>query len=190
MVFALTKRKLMGKPANSVIGIDLGKHHFKSVLLQRKGESRFVLTNFASRPVPESIGNADELAQQIKLLLKDIGGSAKGCALAASDPGALVRIIEQPSTPVELLRSALRLNGLAVLNQECRDFVLDCAPVSTVAMAGVAANGMAVDRYRQDALPRRRDAAPGCETDLRGDEQNENRSRPPPARPDLFLQRL
>jgi type IV pilus assembly protein PilM len=145
MVFALTKRKLMGKPANSVIGIDLGKHHFKSVLLQRKGENRFVLTNFASRPVPESIGSADELAQQIRLLLKDLGGSAKGCALAVSDPGALVRIIEQPSTPVELLRSALRLNGLAVLNQECRDFVLDCAPVSAVAMAGVASNGTAVE---------------------------------------------
>jgi Tfp pilus assembly PilM family ATPase len=31
---------------------------------------------------------------------------------------------------VELLRTALRLNGLAVLNQECRDFVLDVAPVA------------------------------------------------------------
>ena len=31
---------------------------------------------------------------------------------------------------MDLLRNALRLNGLAVLNQECKDFVLDCAPVS------------------------------------------------------------
>src|SRR5690242_21469972 len=29
--------------------------------LQRKGEQRFVLTNFASREVPETITNADEL---------------------------------------------------------------------------------------------------------------------------------
>jgi len=81
----------------------------------------------------------------VKLLLKDMGGSAKSCAVAASDPNALLRIIEQPNTPVELLRSALRLNGLAVLNQECKDFVLDCAPVSAVALAGVAPNGAAME---------------------------------------------
>ncbi len=135
----------MARPANSVIGIDLGKHVFKGVLLQRKGDQRFVLTNYASRPVPESIANADELAQQVKLLLKDLGGSAKTYAVAASDPAALLRIVEQPTTPVELLRSALRFNGLAVLNQECKDFVLDCAPVSAVALAGVAPDGSAME---------------------------------------------
>lgn len=139
------KRKTMAKSSNSVIGIDLGKHVFKSVLLQRKGDDRYVLTNYASRPVPDAITSADDLAQQVKLLLKEMGGSAKGCAVAASDAGALLRIIEQPNTPVELLRSALRLNGLAVLNQECRDFVLDCAPVSAVALAGVAPNGTAIE---------------------------------------------
>ena len=132
----------MAKPANSVIGIDLGKHVFKSVLLQRKGDHRFVLTHYASHKVPE-ISNSDELAQEVKLLLKEMGGSAKNCAVASSDPAALLRIIEQPTTPVELLRSALRLNGLAVLNQECKEFVLDCAPVS--AMAGVASNGTAIE---------------------------------------------
>ncbi len=131
----------MAKPINSVIGIDLGKHVFKSVLLQRKGEHRFVLTNYASHVVPEGLATADDLTQQVKLLLKEMGGSAKGCAVAASDPDALLRIIEQPTTPVELLRSALKLNGLAVLNQECRDFVLDCAPVSAVALTPVTPDG-------------------------------------------------
>ncbi|MEO7168427.1 MAG: pilus assembly protein PilM [Spartobacteria bacterium] len=135
----------MAKPANSVIGIDLGKHVFKSVLLQRKGDHRYVLTNYASRPVPESINDADELATQVKLLLKDLGGHAKACAVASSDPAALLRIIEQPTTPVELLRSALRLNGLAVLNQECKEFVLDCAPVSALTLAGVAPDGTAIE---------------------------------------------
>ena len=135
----------MAKPANSVIGIDLGRHVFKGVLLQRKGEQRFVLTHYASRPVPETIANADELSQQVKLLLKDLGGSAKNYAVAASDPTALLRIVEQPTTPVELLRTALRFNGLAVLNQECKDFVLDCAPVSAVAVAGVAPDGSAIE---------------------------------------------
>ena len=68
--------------------------------------------------------------QQLKTPVKDLGGNAKACAIGVSDPGSLLRIIEQPETPVDLLRNALRLNGLAVLNQECKDFVLDCAPVS------------------------------------------------------------
>ena len=136
---------IMARRGNSVIGIDLGKHVFKGVLLQRKGDDRFVLTSYASREVPEEIVTSDELAQQIKLLVKEIGGSTKGCALAVSDPNSLLRIIEQPHTPVDLLRNALRLNGLAVLNQECKDFVLDCAPVAAhgleAAPAAAAAQG-------------------------------------------------
>lgn len=116
----------MARRGNSVFGIDLGKHVFKGVLLQRKGDNRFVLTSYASREVPD-ISTADQLAQQIKLLIKDLGGSASGCAVGTSDPEGLLRIVEQPSTPIDLLRNALRLNGLMVLNQECKDFVLDCA---------------------------------------------------------------
>ena len=131
----------MAKRGNSVIGIDLGKHVFKGVVLHRKGDARYVLTSYASREVPEDMQSSDELAQQLKLLLKDLGGSAKGCAVAVSDPSSLLRIIEQPDTPVDLLRNALRLNGLAVLNQECKDFVLDCAPVSDKGANGHAMNG-------------------------------------------------
>ena len=132
----------MAKRGNSVIGIDLGKHVFKGVVLQRKGDARYVLTSFASREVPDDLASADDLAQHLKLLLKDLGGSAKGCAVAVSDPTSLLRIIEQPDTPVDLLRNALRLNGLAVLNQECKDFVLDCAPVSANGSNGTGhANG-------------------------------------------------
>ncbi|MEO5719867.1 MAG: pilus assembly protein PilM [Chthoniobacterales bacterium] len=132
----------MAKRGNSVVGIDLGKHVFKGVVLQRKGDQRFVLTSYASHQVPEEIKTAEELGQQLKLLLKELGGGAKGCAIAVSDPGALLRIIEQPDTPIDLLRSALRLNGLNVLNQECKDFVLDCAAVSS---NGNGHNGHAVN---------------------------------------------
>jgi Tfp pilus assembly PilM family ATPase len=123
----------MARRGDSVIGIDLGKRVFKGVALRRRANSRFVLTNFASRELPQEITNAEELAQQIKLLVKELGGSGKGCAIAVSDPGSLLRIIEQPNTPVHLLRNALRLNGLAVLNQDCKEFVLDVAPAVPVA---------------------------------------------------------
>lgn len=130
----------MARRGNSVIGIDLGKHVFKGVLLQRKGDDRFVLTSYASREVPEELKTPEDLAQQLKLLFKDLGGRAKGCAIAISDPDSLLRIIEQPDTPIDLLRNALRLNGLAVLNQECKDFVLDCTPVSE-GLNGNGSNG-------------------------------------------------
>jgi Tfp pilus assembly PilM family ATPase len=139
----------MARRANSVIGIDLGKHSFKSVLLQRKGDARYVLTSYASHEVPE-LQSADDLAQHLKLLLKELGGSAKACAIGVSDPDSLLRIIEQPDTPVELLRNALRLNGLAVLNQECKDFVLDCAPVRAAAMEPVHAGSNGNGNGRAD----------------------------------------
>ncbi len=120
----------MARRGDSVIGIDLGKRAFKAVSIRRKSESRFVLTSFASRDIPEEIATTEQLAQELKLLLRDLGGNGKGCAIAISDPSSLLRIVEQPDTPVDLLRNALRLNGLAVLNQECRELVLDVAPVN------------------------------------------------------------
>src|SRR5205085_12191122 len=93
-------------------------------------DSRVVLTSMAARPVPEEFASADDLARELKQLIRELGGSAKACAFAVSDPSTILRIIEQPDTPVDLLRTALRLNGLAVLNQECRDFILDVAPVA------------------------------------------------------------
>src|SRR5439155_12126272 len=119
----------MARRGDSVIGIDLGKHVFKGVSLQRKSDSRLVLTSFASRNVPEEFETSDALASHLKLLLRDLGGNRKSCALAVSDPASLLRIIEQPETPLNLLRNALRLHGLAVLNRECKDFVIDVAPV-------------------------------------------------------------
>jgi Tfp pilus assembly PilM family ATPase len=120
----------MGKRGDSVIGIDLGKHAFKGVALRQKNDSRFVLTNFASREVPETFPTAQALAEELKPLLRELGNGAKNCALAISDPAALLRIVEQPDTPIDLLRSALRLSGLSVLNQDCKDFVLDVTPVN------------------------------------------------------------
>jgi Tfp pilus assembly PilM family ATPase len=136
MVPATWDASIMARRGDSVIGIDLGKRVFKAVALRRKSDSRLILTSFTSREIPEEIQTADDLAKQIKQLLRDLGGSGKGCALAISDPSTILRIIEQPNTPVELLRNALRLNGLAVLNQECKDFVLDVAPVNARAPGG------------------------------------------------------
>ena len=120
----------MARRGDSVIGIDLGNRMFKGVALKRRSDTRFVLTNFASREITNEIKTPEQLAVEVKALVKELGGAGgKGCAIAVSDPNTLLRIIEQPTTPVELLRNALRLSGLAVLNQDCREFVVDVTPV-------------------------------------------------------------
>ncbi len=120
----------MAKRGNSVIGIDLGKRSYKAVLLQKKSETRYVLSSFATHQLDAEATTPDAMAQHLKQLLKDLGGFTKSCAVGVSDPGALLRIIEQPPTPTDLLRNALRFNGLAMLNQDCKDFVLDVASIS------------------------------------------------------------
>ncbi len=51
--FRYSDSRTMAKRADSVIGIDLGKHVFKAVTIRRKSDSCLILTSFASRQVPE-----------------------------------------------------------------------------------------------------------------------------------------
>jgi Tfp pilus assembly PilM family ATPase len=145
----------MAKAPNSVIGLDLGRYSMKSVLLQKKGGNRLVLTHYASRVISEPAETADALALQVKALLKDMGGAAKACAVSVSSPESIIRIIEQPVTPPHILRDALRLNGMALLNQECREFVLDCDEIAAAA-DGTHGETDAVGRkrYLVGGLPR------------------------------------
>ncbi|MGB8168440.1 MAG: pilus assembly protein PilM [Chthoniobacteraceae bacterium] len=145
----------MAKASNSVIGVDLGRFSLKSVLLQRKGANRFVVTNYASRAVTEPIETVEALSRELKTLFKDMGGVAKTCAIGVSYPGALIRIIEQPVTPPEILRDALRLNGMALLNQDCKDFVLDCDTIPSPNSPTTSENGHPGHRrYLVGGLPR------------------------------------
>ena len=82
---------------NSVYWHRSGQARLQRGLASAKGR-RPRLSSPATHPGKSRRNSAtpDELAQQIKLLLKDLGGSAKGCAIAVSDPESLLRIIEQP----------------------------------------------------------------------------------------------
>ncbi|MCX6980015.1 MAG: pilus assembly protein PilM [Verrucomicrobia bacterium] len=150
----------MAKTLTSAIGVDLGRYSLKSVLLQKKGGNRYVVTHFASLPVTEAVERTPGmLGSEIKALVKQMGGSAKGCAVAVSSPGALMRIIEQPETPPEILRDALRLNGTALMNQDCKNFVLDCVdcdvPAAGAAQSAAGAHSSAaLRRYLVAGLPR------------------------------------
>ncbi len=142
----------MAKAPTSVIGLDLGRYSLKSVLLQKKGQ-RLVLTHYAAQTFNEPADSADALGRNLKSLFKEMGGTAKVCAVGVSCPNSLIRIIEQPETPVHLLREALRLNGMVLLNQDCKEFVLDCDRIATnekSAEPGAAGH----QRYLVGGLPR------------------------------------
>lgn len=116
----------MAKNPSSAIGVDLGRYALKAVLIHRRGNNRFVVTNFAVKLTTPDALDSQNIAGAVKSLLSEMGGSAKACGVAVSSNDSVVRIIEQPETPVELLRNALRLNGMAMLNQEVKDYVIDC----------------------------------------------------------------
>ncbi len=140
----------MAKPPSSAIGVDLGRHSMKAVLLARKGNGRLSLTRFATRDLAVELHTADELAANLKALLQELGGSAKACGIAISSSDSFLRIIEQPEMEPETLRDALRFNSQMLLNQDCKDFVLDCDRISADSSGGN--NGSS--RYIVGGLPR------------------------------------
>ena len=148
----------MPKAPSSVVGIDLGQHALKAVHLLRKSSNRVAVSGFATRAVGMGDGplSADVLAHHLKLLLRDLGASGKACVAAVSSPDTLLRIIDQPTTPTHLLRDALRLNGLTLLNQDCRNYVLDCDAITSAPGHAPAptSNGRPTSRYLVGGLPR------------------------------------
>ena len=125
----------------------------KAVLLQRRAGNRVVLTHFATRQLAEEPHTVESLSANLRALLNEMGGTAKACGISVSNAASFVRILEQPEIPTELLRDALRLNGQMLLNQDCRELVLDCdtIPSSEPVSAGVAAPAV---RYVVGGLPR------------------------------------
>lgn len=143
----------MAKSLTSIVGVDVGRYSLKSVLLQKKSGNRFVVANVGSQLLDETKEpTPNEIAAQIKILLKQMGNGAKACSVALTAPEAFMRIIEQPDTPTDVLRDALRLNGMALLNQDCRDFVLDCDIIPTTGAVDEALGGQ--KRYLVAGLPR------------------------------------
>jgi type IV pilus assembly protein PilM len=115
----------MAKPFSSVIGVDLGRHAVKAVLMQRKG-GRYVISNYEVLNTGEELMTSDQIGDTLIELFKKMGGSARACAISISSGDALIRIIEQPKMELRLLRDALRVNDMHLLNQSARDYVLDC----------------------------------------------------------------
>jgi type IV pilus assembly protein PilM len=137
-----------------VIGIDIGRHSSKAVLLSRRGANRFTLGGFAVCRTNSALDSGGGIAMQVQSLLKELGGSAKAFAVSVSNADAILRIIEQPETPTDILRDAVRLNGMALLNQDVKAFVLDCDKIGPSRSVDSHLTGRM--RYLIGGLPRER----------------------------------
>lgn len=140
----------MAKAPNSAIGLDLGRNSVKCVQINRRGENRYAVTHYASYPLTEPVDTPEQLAAAIKPALKEMG-RASAFAISISHPQAIIRLIDQPETPTDLLRGVLRINSPILLNQDCRDFVLDC---DRVPVGGNEKLEQGKQRYLVGGLPR------------------------------------
>ena len=143
----------MAKALNSVVGVDIGRYSLKAVLLQRR-KDRLAVTHYGSYIPEEFARDADELGRQLKALFKDMGGAAKNCVVSVSSPDALIRIIEQPETPTYILRDALRLNGMALLNQDVKSLVIDCDRIPAANPRPLEPGMVARHKYLVGGVPR------------------------------------
>lgn len=144
----------MATPPSTAIGIDLGRHSLKAVALQRKSSGQLLLTHLATHPLDTPPATADALAGHLKTLLQQLGVKAKACGIAVSHPDLLVRIIEQPEMPREVLREAIRFNSQSVLNHDCREYVLDCALIDAAPSTPATPDKPSARRYLVTGLPR------------------------------------
>jgi Tfp pilus assembly PilM family ATPase len=149
--FSLLK---MAKGPTSAIGIDLGRRLAKAVHLRRSAQG-VELAGWAALPMAngETLGN--DLGGLLRALVKSVGGGAKECGIALSSGAMLLRLLEQPETQVDLLREAVRLNGMSLFNQDCRGYVLDCVRIGEGLMQAPVAAGQVLKRkYLVGGIPR------------------------------------
>jgi len=141
----------MANSPTHAVGVDLGRYAIKAVHMSRRGASRYLLNGYAIRKLETETDTPEQIAKEVQQLFKEMGGGIPGCCAAVSSPDALIRIIEQPDTPTEMLREALRLNGIALLNQDVKEFVIDCDLATT---APVPKAGSGPIKYIVGGLPR------------------------------------
>ena len=128
----------MAKSPTHVIGVDFGRHSIKAVSIAKRGGKRFVVNGYATRALDAEVETPEQITRQLQPLFRELGATIQNCAIAISCPEAVIRIIEQHETPTTILREALRLNGMALLNQEVKEFVLDCDLIQSAGGPGTA----------------------------------------------------
>ena len=129
-----TKTRRMGLPflgngagnRDQIVALDLGSHSAKAVHLQRKGNG-LTLHGFAvvehRSPGGETAVPPEEVLAKVMAAL---GSRHKQVVLTVGATEAVLRTAELPMVPVGDMRTMLKLNAKAYLQQDLADCTFDC----------------------------------------------------------------
>ena len=110
-----------------MLAVDLGSRTTKAVHLQRRGDG-FALCRYAmlDAPIFEKSLSPELLSEHLRAVSAALDAKIKTVALTVGVNDALVRHVEMPRMPVDDMRSVLKLNSRAYLQQDLSNYVFDC----------------------------------------------------------------
>ncbi len=132
MIFRKNKQGKRG----SIIGLDLGSHQIKAVVLEREDAAlklaRYVV--FPSSAGASKAGSAEKLATELQEVMTQLGGGDGGVHVSVSCPSATVCEAEFPRMPLDEVRSALRMpvNANRYLRRDLTGYYVDAIELSEV----------------------------------------------------------
>jgi type IV pilus assembly protein PilM len=115
------------KKCDRIVAIDLGVRATKAVFIERDGE-RFRLVNYRilDAPVVETTPTQEALAQHLKEVAQALAHKTRRVILAIGAGESLVRHAEMPLLPVSDMRTVLKHNPKAYLQQDLPGYEFDC----------------------------------------------------------------
>lgn len=124
---ALPFLKSSAKKRDQIVAIDLGARTTKAVYLQRRGTA-YALAGYVLQdaPIYEKGLSPDILTEHLKVVSQALGARTKQVSLALGVMDALVRPAELPMVGLPDMRTMLKLNSKAYLQQDYPGHVFDC----------------------------------------------------------------
>jgi type IV pilus assembly protein PilM len=140
---ALTLPFLNGAPTrkkrSQVISVDLGSRTTKAVLLERRGEA-LALTRYAllEAPLYDKKISPEQLGDHLHTVVEALGGTTKYVCVAMGINDTIVRQVELPQIPLDDMRTVLKMNHKAYLQQDLPNHTFDCFIIPARAQNGAS----------------------------------------------------
>ena len=115
------------KARSQIIAVDLGTHTFKAVHIQQRG-GKYFLTDYTFQDSPGQNGpvSSQSLGDSLNKVVQALGGRSKHVVLALGSGDTILRHAELPLVGPADMRTMLRYNAKAYLQQDLSDHVFDC----------------------------------------------------------------
>jgi len=136
-----------------MVSVDLGNRTSKAVYLQRRG-SQIALCGYAvlDAPIFEKALSPEMLAEHLKALYQVLQPKTRCLTLTLGVNDAVVRPVDMPRLPLDDLRSVLKLNARAYLQQDYSGYIFDGYVMLSWSQPDTAKTGAAAAQQKQRVL--------------------------------------